>query len=249
MDFNYGIPQFNINLPKVQFRSAAGTYAPHSIPSKDTFTSNPLYDNFGSKEQIEAEIKSNPRIKEILEQYNIQAKVNIEELNKLRQGHLQDTRITAAKIYSSLPQELKKEANLSDIQQAALFHDYGKVLIPNSILNKTGQLTDEEREIMQLHSELGYELLKNKNLSENALGLVKYHHQTPTGTGYPVINDGFVYGIDTQILNAADKYSALREKRSYKEPFSREEALEIMKEDVKKGIISQEVYNALERAV
>lgn len=249
MDFNYGIPQFNINLPKVQFRSAAGTYAPHSTPSKDTFTSNPLYDNFGSKEQIEAEIKSNPRIKEILEQYNIQAKVNIEELNKLRQGHLQDTRITAAKIYSSLPQELKKEANLSDIQQAALFHDYGKVLIPNSILNKTGQLTDEEREIMQLHSELGYELLKNKNLSENALGLVKYHHQTPTGTGYPVINDGFVYGIDTQILNAADKYSALREKRSYKEPFSREEALEIMKEDVKKGIISQEVYNALERAV
>ena len=249
MDFNYGIPQFNINLPKVQFRSAAGTYAPHSTPSKDTFTSNPLYDNFGSKEQIEAEIKSNPRIKEILEQYNIQAKVNIEELNKLRQGHLQDTRITAAKIYSSLPQELKKEANLSDIQQAALFHDYGKVLIPNSILNKTGQLTDEEREIMQLHSELGYELLKNKNLSENALGLVKYHHQTQTGTGYPVINDGFVYGIDTQILNAADKYSALREKRSYKEPFSREEALEIMKEDVKKGIISQEVYNALERAV
>ncbi len=249
MDFNYGIPQFNINLPKVQFRSAAGTYAPYGTPSKDTFTSNPLYDNFGSKEQIEAEIKSNPRIKEILEQYNIQAKVNIEELNKLRQRHLQDTRITAAKIYSSLPQELKKEANLSDIQQAALFHDYGKVLIPNSILNKAGQLTDEEREIMQLHSELGYELLKNKNLSENALGLVKYHHQTPTGTGYPVINDGFVYGIDTQILNAADKYSALREKRSYKEPFSREEALEIMKEDVKKGVISQEVYNALERAV
>ena len=118
-----------------------------------------------------------------------------------------------------------------------------------SILNKAGQLTEEEREIMQLHSELGYELLKNKNLSENALGLVKYHHQNPKATGYPAINDNFVYGIDTQILNAADKYSALREKRSYKEPLSREEALKVMREDVKKGIISQEVYNALERAV
>lgn len=249
MEFNYNIPQFNINLPKVQFKSASGVYAPYSTPSKDTFTSNPLYENFGTKAQIEAEIKSNPRIKELLNQYNIQPKVNIEELNKLKQGHLQDTRVTAAKIYSALPQELKREANLPDIQQAALFHDYGKVLIPDSILNKAGQLTEKEREIMNLHSELGYELLKDKNLSENALGLVKYHHQTPHGTGYPAINDGFVYGIDTQILNAADKYSALREKRSYKEPLSREEALEVMREDVNKGIISQEVYNALERAV
>ena len=184
-----------------------------------------------------------------MNQYNIQPKVNIEELNKLKQGHLQDTRVTAAKIYSALPQELKREANLPDIQQAALFHDYGKVLIPDSILNKAGQLTEKEREIMNLHSELGYELLKDKNLSENALGLVKYHHQTPHGTGYPAINDGFVYGIDSQILNAADKYAALREKRSYKEALSREEALEVMREDVNKGIISQEVYNALERAV
>ena len=249
MEFNYNIPQFNINLPKVQFRSAAGAHAPYGVSSKDTFTSNPLYDNFGTKAQIEAEIKSNPRIKELLGQYNIQPKVNIEELNKLKQGHLQDTRVTAAKIYSSLPQELKNEANLPDIQQAALFHDYGKVLIPESILNKAGQLTDKEREVMNLHSELGYELLKNKNLSENALGLVKYHHQTPKGTGYPAIDDGFVYGIDTQILNAADKYSALREKRSYKNALSREEALEVIKKDVEKGLISQQVYNALEKAV
>ena len=249
MNFNYNIPQFNLNLPKVQFRSAVPAYEPNGVSFKDTFTSNPLYDNFGTKSEIEAEIKSNPKIKELLTQHGVPAKVNIEELNKLRQGHLQDTRITAAKIYSSLPQELKKEANLSDIQQAAMFHDYGKVLIPDSILNKAGHLTEEEREIMQLHSELGYELLKNKNLSSNALGLIKYHHQTPEGNGYPAVNDNFIYGIDTQILNAPDKYAALREKRSYKDALSREEALEIIKEDVKNGLISQDVYNALQKAV
>ncbi len=249
MNFNYGISQINIKFPKVQFKGGSNGHTPLINTGSDTFTSNPLYDNFGTKTQIEAEIKSNPKIKTLLNKYNLPGKVNIEELEKLKHGHLQDTRIAAAKIYSAMPEAYKKEVNLSDIQQAAMFHDYGKVLIPKSILDKTGQLTDSEREIMQLHSELGYELLKNKNISPNALGLIKYHHQTPTGNGYPKVNDGFAYGLETQILNAADKYTALREKRSYKEALSREEALKVIKEDMEKGLISKEVYTALEKAV
>lgn len=248
MTFIYNTP-INFNIPNISFRSTSGVNIPQGIPLKDSFSTNPLYDKFGTKSEIEASAKSNPRIGELLREHKIPMKINTEELEKLKHGHLNDTRVVAAKIYSSLPSELKAEVNPAEIQEAALLHDYGKVLIPNSILNKAGKLTEEERKIMQLHSEIGYELLKNKGLSENTLNLIKYHHQTPEGNGYPVTDSNFSYGIDSQILNTADKYTALREKRSYKEALGRDEALKIIREDVEKGIISQEVYDALEKAV
>jgi len=246
MTFIYNNP-IKFNIPNLSFRSNSTIQTPLGIPFSDGFTSNPLNDNYGNKAQIEAEIKSNPRIQAILKEYKIPAKVNMAELEKLQKGHLKETRIVAAQIYSSLPQELKQEINLPHLQEAAMFHDYGKVLIPDSILNKAGKLDGKEQEIMQLHSELGYELLKNKGLSKETLNLIKYHHQTPNKNGYPIINDDFEYGLSSQILNVADKYAALREKRSYKEPMTHEEAIEIIRTDVDSGLISEEVFNALKK--
>ena len=249
MTFIYNNTPVNFNIPSISFRSNAPVYAPQIAPSKDGFSTNPLYDNFGNKAQIEATVRSNPRIQEILNEYHIPAKVNMKELDNLKKGHLQDTRVISAQIYSSLPNEMKKEVNLPHLQEAAMLHDYGKVLIPDSVLNKQGKLNEAEREIMNLHSELGYELLKDKGLSENTLNLIKYHHQNPNGNGYPVINNEFEYGIDAQILATADKYAALTEKRSYKDAMNKEQALAIIHEDIEKGLISQEVFDALAKAV
>lgn len=248
MNFNYNFP-IKFNIPRVPFKSSAIVTKPQVQPSRDGFATNPIYENFGTKEQIEATAKSNNRIKELLAEYNLPVKVNIDELSKLKQGHLSETRIIAAKIYSSLPEELKKEVSLPHLQEAALLHDYGKVLIPDKILNKSGKLDSNEREIMELHSELGYELLKDKGINEKTLNLVKYHHQNLNGNGYPAKNKDFEYGIDAQILSTADKYTALREKRSYKNPMGKYEALEIIAKDVNNGNISQEVYTALIRSV
>lgn len=248
MNFNYNFP-IKINISSVPFRSGAVVTRPQVKSISDGFATNPIYENFGTKEQIEASAKANPRIRELLAEHNLPIKVNIDELEKLKQGHLQDTRVVAAKIYSSLPAELKKEVSLPHLQEAAMLHDYGKVLIPNSILNKTGKLDSNEREIMELHSELGYELLKDKGLSEKTLNLVKYHHQNLNGNGYPVKSKDFEYGIDAQILTTADKYTALREQRSYKNQMGKYEAFEIIGKDVNNGNISQEVYTALIRSV
>lgn len=234
----------HFNIPKIAFKSNNATFSPVINPIKDGFVSNPMEGIGWSKAEIESEAKSNPRIMEIMKKYNLPVKANVNELENLRTGHLKDTRVTAAKIYSALPKELKSEANMADIQQAAMFHDYGKVLIPDKILNKQGVLTEQEREIISQHSELGYELLKNKGLNKNTLNLIKYHHQTPNGTGYPASGADFEYGLDSEILAAADKYTALREKRSYKNEMSHSEALEVMRDD-----ISKDVYNALERMV
>lgn len=248
MSFNYNFP-VKINLPHIPFRSTTVVPKPQTQPIKDGFATNPIYENFGTKEQIEATAKSNPRIREILAEHDLPVKVNIEELDKLKQGHMRETRIVAAQIYSSLPAELKKEVSLPHLQEAAMLHDYGKVLIPNEVLNKAGRLDANEREIMELHSELGYELLKDKGVSEKTLNLVKYHHQNLNGNGYPAKKKDFEYGIDAQILSTADKYTALREKRAYKNPMGKYEAFEIIAKDVNNGNISQDVYTALIRSV
>ena len=75
-------------------------------PYNDSFSSNSLYVNFKGKSEIETLAKSNPRIMQLLKENNIPLKVNIEELEALRNGHLQSTRILAAKIASNMKQQL-----------------------------------------------------------------------------------------------------------------------------------------------
>lgn len=249
MTFIYNTPIYNFNTANVRFKSNPATYAGAQTIRKDSFNSNPLYDNFASKETVTQLAKSNPAVMQILRENKIPLKVNMSELEQLKTGHLMDTRVTAAKIYSALPKEEKENINLMDLQQAALLHDYGKVLIPDKILNKNGKLTEEEKKIMELHSELGYELLKQQGVNQNVLNMVKYHHQTPQGDGYPVITKDYTPDLSAQILAVADRYSALREKRSYKDAMSREEALDIIKQDVDSGIISKDVYDALVKTV
>lgn len=218
-------------------------------PSKDSFITNPMYDGFETQAEIEAAAKSNPRIMGILSKYNIPLKINMAELEKLKAGHMKDVRVNAAKIYSSLPQELKSQVNPSILQQAAMLHDYGKLFIPEEILNKPGALTQEEREIVEQHSELGYELLKSKGVDEEVLELVKNHHRTANGGGYPKSGDDCGSNLGVQILRAADIYSALTEQRVYKKAMTRDKALETMYKDVETGKMSEEVYRALEKAV
>ena len=241
---------FNIShgVKNIGFRST-NEYIPYQTSVRDDFVTNPIENNFADVQKIQAEAVTNPHIREIMREYNLPIKVNVNELNKLHDGHLKDTRIIAAKIYSNLPPELKEEVNLKQLQEAAMLHDYGKILIPDRILNKKGELNDDEKEIMNIHSELGYELLKNKNLDENTLNLIKYHHQNPTGSGYPAVTNDYEHSIGAQILSAADEYTALREKRSYKDELSREEALAVIRKNVDNGEISPEIYSALVKSV
>ena len=249
MTFIYNTPIFSFNSANVRFRSNPAISTGQQTVRKDSFNSNPLYDGYANKEAVTKLAKSNPVVMQILRENKIPLKVNMSELEQLKTGHLMDTRITAAKIYSALPKEEKENINLMDLQQAALLHDYGKVLIPEKILNKKGKLTEEEKKIMELHSELGYELLKQQGVNQNVLNMVKYHHQTPKGDGYPAIKDDYTPDLSAQILAVADRYSALREKRSYKDAMTREEALDIIKQDVDSGMVSKDVYDALAKIV
>ena len=98
---------------------------------------------------------------------------------------------------------------------------------------------------MHTHSELSYELLKNSGLNDKTLKLIRNHHQNAKRTGYPWVDQNFNADLNLQILSVADKYSALTEKRTYKEPMSPQQALTIIYQDVKEGKMHPFVFKAL----
>lgn len=240
---NYTLNTYN--LPKIPaFRQHSLPQNPYGKFSNGITTFTSLFESLGSPAELEASAKSNPHIQMLAEKYNIPIKVNRKAYEELKSGHLKECRIMASKIASNLPSDIKSEVDIKSLQEAAIYHDLGKVLIPDNILNKNSSLNEREWEIMQLHSDFGYELVKNKDLSPKTLNLIKFHHQNSEGTGYPAIVNDFDYDINNEILEAADKYCALKEKRSYKEAMTDEEVMQIMKEEV-----SPVVYEALAKAI
>lgn len=189
--------------------------------------------------------RANPKISQILAQHAMPANLNMDGLNRVMAEHALSTQKTAIGIAKNLPFNMYSMSNTRFLSDAAYLHDLGKVFIPREILDKNGKLTPYEQKIMHTHSELGYELLRTTNLDEKTLMLIRNHHQNVLKTGYPNVNNDFFADLNLQILSLADKYSALIERRAYKAPMSREQALEILYKDVQKGLINPIVYNSL----
>lgn len=237
----FNVSRFAVGLnPNIQLNNSPKRLSFGQSLSNDAFEStSPL--RFFNEAEIRKMISQNPEIKRILSENKIPVRLNMTELQNLAQKHCKDTQDIAAGIANHLPQALRQQVNIKDLKDGALLHDFGKVLIPAEILNKNGALTDAEHKIMDLHSILGYELLKNTGVNEKVLNLVKNHHHS--------VNTDFIPDINLQILNLADKYSALTENRVYKEAFSPQKALTIIYSDVKQGKVHPFLFNALVKSV
>ena len=134
------------------------------------------------------------------------------------------------------------------IRMCSPLHDIGKIGIPDKILLKPGPLSEDEWEIMRQHSGIGVDILmpsvdetlpgveshsekeRVTRLIDIASNIAGYHHEKWDGTGYPAGLDGNDIPIEARIVSVADVFDALSNKRPYKEPFSEEECLSILRE-------------------
>lgn len=205
----------------------------------------------GKEEHIQRSILQNmidlnPSIKRLLQSYKIKPCIDTKTLKELSCGHMNETCRVAIGIYSALCENLKKDVDENIIKEASMLHDLGKVLIPSKILNKPAKLNPKERKIMNIHSTLGYELLKTQNIKEETLNLVKYHHQNLMHSGYPRLSTSNTPSdIGVQIISTADKYSALREARVYRRKLTKIESLLILYKEVLEGKIHKDIFKAL----
>ena len=168
---------------------------------------------------IKSAAQNNPRISELLASKGLTVNVNIQNVTGKIQSHFLETYNKAKELGSNLPVD-----EYSSLMQAALLHDIGKAFIPSEILDKPAALTPEEREIVDLHAEIGAEILKAMNLDSKTIEAVKLHHTDCSSVKKQ--NNAIA-----QILSVADVYTALRDERPYKKPFTNEDVRNIMQND------------------
>jgi response regulator RpfG family c-di-GMP phosphodiesterase len=107
----------------------------------------------------------------------------------------------------------------------SLFHDVGKLAIPDAILNKPGPLTDEEYEEMKKHPELGVEIIERISFLLPAALAILHHQERWDGDGYPSGLEGDGISIEGRILCVADAFDAMRTDRPYRAALSEEYAV------------------------
>lgn len=118
-----------------------------------------------------------------------------------------------------------------EIGRVASLHDVGKIGIDRSILKKPGKLTEEEFKVIKEHPEIGYEIIKKSGVSIMAENIARYHHEKWDGSGYPCGLKGLEIPLEARIVSVVDVYDALRQKRVYKDGFTHEKAIEIIKNE------------------
>ncbi len=148
--------------------------------------------------------------------------------DKETEGHTQ--RVTA------LTQRLARlmgvdEQTLVHIRRGALLHDIGKMGIPDSILLKPGDLTEDERKLMQKHTVYAYEMLSPIDFLVPAIDIPYCHHEKWDGTGYPRGLKGEEIPFAARIFPVIDVWDALTSKRPYHEAFPPEEVRQRIKID------------------
>jgi putative nucleotidyltransferase with HDIG domain len=111
------------------------------------------------------------------------------------------------------------------IHTAALLHDIGKFIFPDSILFADRKLTDDEWEIVKLHPEQGAKLVRRIEGYGPVAEIIHSHHERVDGRGYPAGVSGQDIPLGARIIAVADTYDVMTSRDSYRRPVSREAAI------------------------
>jgi len=151
----------------------------------------------------------------------------LEFRDKETEGHSRRVTETTLKIARALK---VPEDELVHIRRGALLHDIGKMAIPDDILRKTGPLTDEERAIIRRHPDIAHQLLEPIPFLSKAMEIPYCHHERWDGSGYPRGLKEREIPLSARIFAVADVWDAVQSNRSYKKGWSREKAVQYLKE-------------------
>ena len=117
------------------------------------------------------------------------------------------------------------EAAVQEIRWGALLHDIGKIGVPDEILRKPSDLTEEEWAVMRQHPIIGEEILASTDRMRGVARIVRHHQEKWNGTGYPDKLRGEEIPLGARILAVVDSYSAITDDRPYKKARSHESAI------------------------
>lgn len=137
----------------------------------------------------------------------------IDARDKYTAGHSERVTNLSLKIGQAL--NLSSD-QLNALEIAALFHDVGKIGIPDKVLNKAGKLTDEEFKQIKEHPSIGVDILKTIGFLDKTLPMIFHHHEKYKGNGYPSGISGEDIPLESRIICVADSYDAMTSDRPYR---------------------------------
>ena len=109
------------------------------------------------------------------------------------------------------------EAELKNLEIGGLFHDIGKIGVPDSILLKESKLTDDEYSEIKNHPSIGAHILSTATIFKDILSIVKHHHERFDGHGYPGQLKGNDIPFLARIAAIADSFDAMTSRRTYRD--------------------------------
>lgn len=124
------------------------------------------------------------------------------------------------------------QKQLDVMRIAAILHDIGKINLPTEILCKPGKLAVCEYNLIKMHSEAGYQILKKIDFPDEIAEIVFQHHESLDGSGYPRGLKGDDICIEARILHVADVVEAISSNRPYRPANGIEEALKEIENDI-----------------
>ena len=142
-----------------------------------------------------------------------------------------------------------EETLILELRRGALFHDLGKIAVPDAVLMKPGPLSAEERIVIQKHPLVGGELLAPMKTMAKSIPIVRHHHEKLDGSGYPDGLSGADLSLAVRIVTVADIFDALTTKRVYREALSLETTYEIVEGEVRRGWWDGEMLQELKAAL
>jgi putative nucleotidyltransferase with HDIG domain len=172
---------------------------------------------------------SNSRLVEELDELNWGALTalarTIDAKSRWTAGHSE--RVTNLALAIGREMRLSNE-EMDILHRGGLLHDIGKIGIPARVLDKPGQLDEEERDIMRQHPEIGARILAPIKAYADVIPLVLYHHERFDGTGYPAGLKGEKIPFFARLLTVPDVFDAIHSDRPYRPGWPAEKAVDVI---------------------
>jgi len=152
----------------------------------------------------------------------------IDAKDQITHGHIRRVQRLAVGLAKTMG--INDELQLRAIEAAALLHDMGKLAIPEFILNKPGRLTSSEFDVMKQHANIGADILGSIQFPYPVVPIVRHHHESWDGNGYPDRIKGVAIPLGARILSVVDCFDALTSDRPYRPRMSVTEAIAVLLE-------------------
>ena len=189
-----------------------------------SYVATRLYDDITreNNEYVQILNNKNEQIREMTMQTITAIAKTLDAKDTYTEGHAERVSAYCEQIARKLGMS---EEDVRNVRLVALFHDIGKVGVPDSVLNKPGRLTDDEFDLMKQHTVVGGEIIKDLSMIPGVIIGARYHHERYDGTGYPEKLKGEDIPYIARIIAVADAYDAMTSNRIYRKHLTKEQVL------------------------